>query len=162
MPSSIQLDDYSALKSYLYSLKYHGAKYGIDRMRLLSRELSAPENRFPIIHIAGTNGKGSTAAMLDSIYHEAGYRTGLFTSPHLVQLGERIQVDRHILSQEAILDYVRELKPIAEKLGAVDPDDHPSFFEFLTAMGLLTFAREKVDVALVEVGLGAGSTRRTS
>jgi dihydrofolate synthase/folylpolyglutamate synthase len=152
--ASLKLDDYADVKAYLYSLKYHGAKYGIDRMRLLSRELGAPENRYPILHIAGTNGKGSTAAMLDAIYHEAGYRTGLFTSPHLVQLGERIQVDRRILSQEKIVQGVRELMPVAEKLAKVDPDDAPSFFEFLTAMGLLTFAEEKVDVALVEVGLG--------
>ena len=154
MLSSLELDDYAAVKAYLFSLKYHGAKYGIDRMRLLSRELGAPERNFPVIHIAGTNGKGSTAAMLDAIYHEAGYRTGLFTSPHLVQLGERIQVDRRILSQEEILEYVRFLKPVSDRLGAICPDDAPSFFEFLTAMGLLTFAREKVDVALVEVGLG--------
>jgi dihydrofolate synthase / folylpolyglutamate synthase len=154
MPPSLQLDDYAAVKAYLYSLKYHGAKYGIDRMRLLSRELGAPENSYPILHIAGTNGKGSTAAMLDSIYRQAGYKTGLFTSPHLVQLGERIQVNRRILSQEKIVAGVRELMPIAEKLGAIDPDDAPSFFEFLTALGLLAFAEEKVDVALVEVGLG--------
>ena len=154
MQASVDLSDYAAVKAYLYSLKYHGAKYGIDRMKLLSDELGHPERAFPVIHIAGTNGKGSTAAMLDAVYHAAGYRTGLFTSPHLVQLGERIQVDRRILTQDEIVDYVRALKPVAEKIGAVDPDDHPSFFEFVTAMGFLTFAREKVDVGLIEVGLG--------
>jgi dihydrofolate synthase/folylpolyglutamate synthase len=154
MQNCVDLSDYASVKAYLYSLKYHGAKYGIDRMRLLSAELGHPENTFPVIHIAGTNGKGSTAAILDAVYHAAGYRTGLFTSPHLVQLGERIQVNRHILTQAEILQYVRNLKPVAEKLGAVDPDDAPSFFEFLTAMGFLTFAREKVDVGLIEVGLG--------
>ncbi len=152
--ASIDLGDYAAVKQYLYSLKYHGAKYGIDRMALLADELGHPERSFPVIHVAGTNGKGSTSAMLEAIYRAAGYRTGLFTSPHLVQLGERIQIDRRILSQEEILAYVRLLKPVAEKLGAVDPDDHPSFFEFLTAMGFLTFARERVDVGIVEVGLG--------
>lgn len=154
MQNCVDLSDYASVKAYLYSLKYHGAKYGIDRMRLLSAELGHPEHAFPVIHIAGTNGKGSTAAILDAIYHAAGYRTGLFTSPHLVQLGERIQVNRHILTQAEILEYVRNLKPVAEKIGAVDPDDAPSFFEFLTAMGFLTFAREKVDVGLIEVGLG--------
>lgn len=154
MQSSVDLNDYTAVKAYLYSLKYHGAKYGIDRMRLLSRELDHPERQFPVIHIAGTNGKGSTSAMIESVYRAAGYKTGLFTSPHLVQLGERIQVNRHVLTQKEILAYVRALKPVAEKLGAFDPDDHPSFFEFLTAMGFLTFAREKVDVGLIEVGLG--------
>jgi dihydrofolate synthase / folylpolyglutamate synthase len=154
MQTCVDPGDYASVKAYLYSLKYHGAKYGIDRMRLLSNELGHPERKFPIIHIAGTNGKGSTAAILDAVYHAAGYKTGLFTSPHLVQLGERIQVNRHILDQGEIIQYVRDLKPVAEKLGKVDPDDHPSFFEFLTAMGFLTFAREKVDVGLIEVGLG--------
>ncbi|MBN1404700.1 MAG: bifunctional folylpolyglutamate synthase/dihydrofolate synthase [Opitutales bacterium] len=150
----IDLGNYAAVKQYLYSLKYHGAKYGIDRMALLADALGHPERAFPLIHVAGTNGKGSTCAMLEAIYRSAGYRTGLFTSPHLVQLGERIQIDRHILSQDEILAYVRMLKPVAEKLGAVNPDDHPSFFEFLTAMGFLTFAKENVGVGLVEVGLG--------
>jgi dihydrofolate synthase/folylpolyglutamate synthase len=154
MQAHVDFDNYAEVKAYLYSLKYHGAKYGIDRMQLLSDELGRPERKFPVIHIAGTNGKGSTAAILDAVYHAAGYKTGLFTSPHLVQLGERIQVNRHILTQEEITSYVRDLKPIAEKIGAVNPDDHPSFFEFLTAMGFLTFAREKVDIGLIEVGLG--------
>lgn len=148
------LRDYEAVKQYLYGLKYHGAKYGIDRMALLARELDHPEKQFPIVHIGGTNGKGSTSAMLEAIYRQAGYKTGLFTSPHLVHLGERIQVNRHVLSPEEILDYVQQLKPVAERLGAMEKDDHPSFFEFLTAMGFLTFAREKVDVGLIEVGLG--------
>ncbi len=150
----MDLNDYPAVKNYLYSLKYHGAKYGIDRMQLLSRALDHPERRFPVIHIAGTNGKGSVAAMLDAIYRAAGLKTGLFTSPHLVHQGERIQVNRRILSHKAIVDYVRMLKPIAEELGRVDPADHPSFFEFMTGMAFLTFAREQVDVALLEVGLG--------
>lgn len=148
------MTDYPSVKDYLYSLKYHGAKYGIDRMQVLSRALGHPERQFPVIHIAGTNGKGSTAAMLDAIYQAAGLKTGLFTSPHLVHQGERIQVNRRILSHQAIVDYVRFLRPIAEELGRVDPADHPSFFEFMTGMAFLTFAREHVDVAMIEVGLG--------
>ena len=148
------MDNYPQVKEYLYSLKYHGAKYGIDRMRLLSEALGHPERTFPVIHIAGTNGKGSTAAMLEAIYRAAGLKTGLFTSPHLVHQGERIQVNRKILSHKAIVDYVRDLRPIAEEIGRLNPDDHPSFFEFMTAMAFLTFARENVDVGLIEVGLG--------
>jgi len=154
MQTALVLSDYAAVKQYLYGLKYHGAKYGIDRMRLLADALGHPERAFPTIHLAGTNGKGSTAAMLEAIYRAAGYTTGLFTSPHLVQLGERIQIDRKMLTQDEILAYVRMLKPVAEKIGQIDPDDHPSFFEFLTAMGILTFEREKVNVGIVEVGLG--------
>ena len=82
-----EISDYADAKRYLYSLKYHGAKYGIDRMILLAEALEHPEREFPAIHIAGTNGKGSTAAMLEVIYRTAGLKTGLFTSPHLVYQG---------------------------------------------------------------------------
>jgi dihydrofolate synthase/folylpolyglutamate synthase len=81
--------------------------------------------------------------MLDAIYRAAGLKTGLFTSPHLVHQGERIQVIRRILSHKAIVDYVRMLKPIAEELGRVAPADHPSFFEFMSGMAFLTFARSR-------------------
>jgi dihydrofolate synthase / folylpolyglutamate synthase len=148
------LTDYAAVRHYLYSLKYHGAKFGIDRMRLLSEKLGHPERAFPVIHVAGTNGKGSVAAMVETILRHAGYRTGLYTSPHLVRQGERVQVDRHLLSEDEIVGYVRDLQPIAAELGARDPDDHPSFFEFMTAMAFLRFRRERVDAAVIEVGLG--------
>ena len=92
--------------------------------------------------------------MLDAILHAAGWRTGLYTSPHLVRLGERVQVDRQRLTEEEIIAYVDELRPIAGDPACFSPDDHPSFFEFMTAMAFLQFARRQVDVALVEVGLG--------
>ncbi|RKX36154.1 MAG: bifunctional folylpolyglutamate synthase/dihydrofolate synthase [Verrucomicrobia bacterium] len=123
-------------------------------MRLLAERLGHPERSFPVIHIAGTNGKGSVAAMVESILRRSGHRTGLFTSPHLVRQGERIQVDREILHEESIVEYTRELKPVADAMARVNPDDHPSFFEFMTAMAFLHFAREKVDVGVIEVGLG--------
>jgi dihydrofolate synthase/folylpolyglutamate synthase len=123
-------------------------------MRLLAERLDHPERSFPVIHIAGTNGKGSVAAMVESILRHGGNRTGLFTSPHLVRQGERIQVDREILHEDRIVEYTRELKPVAEAMAKVNLDDHPSFFEFMTAMAFLHFAREKVDVGVVEVGLG--------
>lgn len=145
---------YAAVQDYLFGLKARGPKFGIDRMRALSAALGQPERRLPVIHLAGTNGKGSTAAMLDAILHAAGKRTGLYTSPHLVRLGERVQVDRTILTEAEISAYVEELRPVAERLGARDPDEHPSFFEFMTAMAFLQFARRRCDVAIVEVGLG--------
>lgn len=116
--------------------------------------LGHPERSYPCIHVAGTNGKGSTCAMLERIFRDQGFRVGLSTSPHLVRQGERIQVNRTILEESQILEYVRELQPFAEKIAAEDPDLHPSFFEFMTAMAFMHFAREKVDVAVVEVGLG--------
>lgn len=146
--------NYAAVAEYLFSLKARGAKFGIDRMSTFAAELGHPERAVPCVHVAGTNGKGSVAAMLDAILHRAGWRTGLYTSPHLVKLGERVQVDRRMLEEQEIVDYVRELRPIADKLGAIDPDDHPSFFEFMTGMAFLQFARKQCDISVIEVGLG--------
>jgi len=149
------LRDYAAARDWLYALKNRGTTYGIDRMRLFAEELGQPQLAYPVIHVAGTNGKGSTAAMLEALFRASGYRTGLSTSPHLVRQGERIQIDRRILSEEAILGYTRELKARAEAIAdARGPEWHPSFFEFMTAMAFLHFQRARVDVAIVEVGLG--------
>ncbi len=146
--------DYAAVTEYLFSLKARGAKFGIDRMRQFTAAIGHPEQAVPLVHIAGTNGKGSVAAMLDAILHAAGWRTGLYTSPHLVKLGERVQVDRKILTEAEITAYTRELRPVAERVSAHQPDDHPSFFEFMTAMAFLQFARRGCDIGIVEVGMG--------
>jgi len=146
--------DYAATQEYLFSLKAKGVKFGIDRMRLLVAGIGHPERATPVIHIAGTNGKGSVAAMLESIFAAAGWRTGLYTSPHLVKLGERVQVAREILSEAEIVAFTEELLPVAEKIGRGDADDHPSFFEFMTAMAFLQFARKHCDIAIIETGLG--------
>jgi len=148
------MTDYASVQHYLFGLKARGTKYGIDRMRELARVLDHPERKTPIIHLAGTNGKGSTAAMVESILRRAGYRVGLYTSPHLVRLGERVQVNRSVLSEREIVAYTNELRPMVEQIAAGDPDDHPSFFEFMTAMAFLQFAREACDFGVVEVGLG--------
>ena len=146
--------DYAAIQDYLFSLKAKGVKFGIDRMRLLVAGIGHPERATPVIHIAGTNGKGSVAAMLESIFATAGWRTGLYTSPHLVKLGERVQVAREILTEAEIVAYARELQPVAEAVSRGSPDDHPSFFEFMTAMAFLQFARKRCDIAIIETGLG--------
>ena len=146
--------DYAAVTDYLFGLKARGAKFGIDRMALLAARLGHPERAVPCVHVAGTNGKGSVSAMLDAILHAAGWHTGLYTSPHLVKLGERVQVDRHILTEEEIVTYTRELRPVAEQLGTINADDHPSFFEFMTAMAFQQFARKRCDLSIIEVGLG--------
>ncbi len=145
---------YGQAQAYLYGLRNRGAKYGIERMRSFANALGHPERQYPVIHVAGTNGKGSTCAMLESILRAGGYHTGLFTSPHLVFLGERIQYDRKILSSQELVDYVKELRPLAEALSGDDPSWHPTFFEFMTGMAFLHFARRKVDAAVIEVGLG--------
>ncbi len=146
--------DYAAVKEYLYALKAGGVKFGIDRMRRLSAALGHPERSYPVIHVAGTNGKGSVAAMLESILRAAGWRTGLYTSPHLVKLGERVQVDRAILTESEIVAYARELQPVAARAAEFAADEHATFFEFMTAMAFLQFQRKQVDIAMVEVGMG--------
>lgn len=146
--------DYATVTEYLYSLKAGGVKFGIDRMRRLAAALGHPERSYPVIHVAGTNGKGSVSAMLDAIFHAAGWRTGLYTSPHLVKLGERVQVDRKLLTEAEIVAYVNELRPVAERAAAEAADEHATFFEFMTAMAFLQFQRRRVDWGIVEVGLG--------
>lgn len=148
------MSTYHEVTDYLFALKNRGSNYGIDRMRRLVEALGHPERRFPVIHVAGTNGKGSVCAMLEAIYRANGYRTGFFSSPHLVHLGERVQVNRKILSEAEIAAYIRELKPTAEQLEQENPELHPTFFEFMTAMAFLRFAAEPVDIACIETGLG--------
>jgi dihydrofolate synthase/folylpolyglutamate synthase len=128
----------------------------LDRMRALLRLLGDPHRCLRIIHVAGSKGKGSTSAMLAGILRCAGYRTGLFTSPHLTRLEERSQIDDHPLSREELVALVRDLQPAVaamERTGA-DPEGRPTFFELVTALGFLHCWRRRVDVAVVEVGLG--------
>jgi dihydrofolate synthase/folylpolyglutamate synthase len=154
MRTMTNLTDYAAVQDYLFGMKVRGVKFGIDRMNLWAEALGHPEAKTPVIHITGTNGKGSTAAMLESIFRAAGWRTGMYTSPHLVRLGERVQVNRELLTEQEIIAYTNELKPVAEDVSQGNPDDHPSFFEFMTAMAFLQFARRKCAIGLIEVGLG--------
>lgn len=146
--------DYAAVQEYLFGLKARGVKFGIDRMHSWIDALGHPERAVPCIHITGTNGKGSTAAMLEAVFREAGWRTGLYTSPHLVRLGERVQVDRQPLTEEEIVAFTNDLRPIAERVSRFQPDDHPSFFEFMTAMAFLQFAKRRCEISLIEVGMG--------
>ena len=155
MTSDPPLAGYAAVQDYLFGLKAGGVKFGVDRMKVLSQRLGHPERAVPCAHIAGTNGKGSVSAMLESILRRAGQRTGLYTSPHLVRLGERVQVDRVMLSEAEIIAFVRELQPVAEAIAREgEPGDGPTFFEFMTAMAFLQFARRKCGVSVIEVGLG--------
>jgi dihydrofolate synthase/folylpolyglutamate synthase len=148
---------YPATVAYLYALGNElkaGAKFGLERMRTLLAALGNPEAGQRLVHVAGTNGKGSTCAMIANVLREAGLRTGLNTSPHLIEPTERIQIDGSPISHlefEAAFDLVHGA---AEKLMAEELiDDHPSYFETVTAMALCVF-RERCDIAVVEVGLG--------
>ena len=132
---------------YLYALEYRGMKFGLRNIRMLVREAGHPERAFPSIHVAGTNGKGSTSAFLASAFTQAGYRTGLYTSPHLVRFTERIRIDGKEIESDRLAAYVRRLRPLIERTRA-------TFFEATTCVAFLYFADEHVDVAVIETGLG--------
>ena len=130
-------------------------KFSLDHIRTLLAELGNPQSRFPSVLIAGTNGKGSTAATLASITGAAGLRTGLYTSPHLLRVNERIQVDCEQIRDEAFGRLFGQTWTAAEQLVAASRLPHtPSFFELLTATAFLFFAEQKLDLAVLEVGLG--------
>ncbi len=139
--------DYTHWLQYLYDLQFSGIKLGLQNITRLLESLGNPHRRFPAIHLAGTNGKGSTAAFMASILREAGYRVGLYTSPHLVDFTERIRVNGVPMPQELLVEYVQELHPLIEQI-------HPTFFEATTAIAFRYFAEKQVDVAVVETGLG--------
>lgn len=124
----------------------------LDRMRELLRRLGDPHSQFKSVHVAGSKGKGSTCAMLESVLRHAKYRTGLFTSPHLSDVRERIQVNRELISQDELVAVAEIVRPVVEALEA--EGQPPTFFEVTTALGFLHFARQRVEIAVVEVGLG--------
>jgi dihydrofolate synthase/folylpolyglutamate synthase len=130
-------------------------KFDLEHMRVLLQALDHPERRFPSVLIAGTNGKGSTAATLASILQTSGLKTGLYTSPHLAQLNERIRVNGKEISDDNFASLHADVDRVAERL--VEREElpwHPSFFEMMTAIAFEYFAREKVDLAVLEVGMG--------
>ncbi len=137
----------SPFEQAITSLRRQGIKYDLERMRVLADLLAHPEARFRSLHVAGTNGKGSTAAFLAAILQVAGYRVGLNTSPHLVAFRERIRVDGRGASDEDLMRLYERALPSFQEVEA-------SFFEAATMLGFLTFAEAGVDVAVVEVGLG--------
>nr|MBO2478297.1 bifunctional folylpolyglutamate synthase/dihydrofolate synthase [Bacillota bacterium] len=139
---------------YLQTLRRFGEKPGLARIRFLLERLGNPQRAYPAVHVAGTNGKGSTSAMIASVLQAAGYRTGLFTSPHLVRYNERIRVDGAPIADEDLEALLGRLREEAER-AAADPNvGQPTEFEVGTAAALTYFAQAAVDVAVVEVGLG--------
>lgn len=148
---------YQSTLDYLYSfvdysltrsLRYSPEKFDLGRMAALAEALGAPHQRYPVVHVAGTKGKGSTCAMIASVLQAAGYQVGLYTSPHLVDYTERIQINRQPVSHEQLVELVARLKPEVAKI------ERLTTFELTTAAAFLFFAEEKVDIAVVEVGLG--------
>lgn len=135
-----------------YSLKHSSelakAEFNLERMRALMRELGNPEQRYAIIHVAGTKGKGSVCALAARGLQAAGYRVGLYTSPHLLDYCERIQLNGIPITHEALIELVEEVKPAVARIPKL------TTFEITTALGLLYFSRQKAEAAVIEVGLG--------
>ncbi|MGO8835853.1 MAG: bifunctional folylpolyglutamate synthase/dihydrofolate synthase [Limisphaerales bacterium] len=142
---------YAEAIQFLYGLRLFGAKFGLENTFKLAAMTGKPQDRLRFIHVAGTNGKGSTCAMLESIYRTAGLRVGLFTSPHLVSFRERIQVNRQLIPENEVVRLVRELQPLLKQFPA---GHHPTFFEVVTVMALRFFAEQKCDLVIWETGLG--------
>jgi dihydrofolate synthase/folylpolyglutamate synthase len=142
---------YSEAIQFLYDLRLFGAKFGLENTFKLAALAGNPQNQIRFIHVAGTNGKGSTCAMLESIYRAAGLHVGLFTSPHLVSFRERIQVNRRLIPEHEVVRLVEELQPLLKQFSS---DHHPTFFEVVTVMALKFFAEQKCDLVIWETGLG--------
>jgi len=131
------------------------AKFNLENITVLMERLGRPDRTYPIVHIAGTNGKGSTAAFLESILRAAGFRTGLNTSPHLERINERIRINGEEVSDQIFAEtFTRVQEVIEELLAAGRLEAHPTYFECVTALAFEVFARERVEFAVVEVGLG--------
>ncbi|MDQ2751527.1 MAG: bifunctional folylpolyglutamate synthase/dihydrofolate synthase [Bacteroidota bacterium] len=146
--------NYQQTLEYLYKKLPLFSRLGADAIKadltntiLLCEALDNPQNKVKTIHIAGTNGKGSVSHMLAAILQTAGYKTGLYTSPHLVDFRERIKINGEWCSEQFVVDFTQEIKPLIEEI-------EPSFFEITVAMAFDFFAKEKVDIAVIETGLG--------
>ena len=149
--------DFAQTISYLLSLGHETLtiKLGLENTETLLAALGNPQEQFPAVQIAGTNGKGSTAAFLDSICRVSGIRVGLFTSPHLVSITERIQIDGQQISEDQFAHFTLTVKQTAEELVARGKlQTLPTFFEHITAIALLAFCETKVELAILETGLG--------
>ena len=134
---------------YIHSVKWQGSKPGLERTRELLDALDNPEKALKFVHIAGTNGKGSTAACIASILQYAGYRTGLYTSPYIIEFNERMQVDGEHISDEELIRLTDDIRPYADAMA-----DSPTEFELITALAMKYFLYKKCDIVVLEVGMG--------
>lgn len=139
--------DFRESLEFLYGLQRFGIKLGLENTRTLLERAGTPQQHFLCVHVAGTNGKGSTAAFLAAILQAAGYRVGLYTSPHLQSFCERIRIDGAAISEAEIVTLTDQLRHLCAEIPV-------TFFEFTTVMALCAFAGHKVDIAILETGLG--------
>ncbi len=142
---------YEEALGFLQGLTRFGLRFGLETTRRLAADVGDPHEGMRFIHVAGTNGKGSTCAFLESVYRRAGYRVGLYTSPHLVSFRERIQVNREMIPEAEVARLAAGLRARTEGL---PPDEYPTFFEAVTVMALQWFCQQRCDVVIWETGLG--------
>ncbi len=135
---------------YIHKTKWLGSKPGLDRTNRLLSLMGNPHKELKFVHVAGTNGKGSMCSCLASILKEAGYKTGLYTSPYINVFNERMQVDGQMISDEVLCELTEYIKPLADSM----TDDPPTEFELITALAMEYFRREKCDIVVLEVGMG--------
>ncbi len=148
------MTEYDEALRWLFKLQRFGVKLGLDNMRELLGHLGNPHEKFRSVHVAGTNGKGSVCTFLSSALKEAGFKVGMYTSPHVLRYNERMQINGEEITDERMMEYINRSRPIAERMGEESAVNHPTFFEFTTAIGFSYFADEDVDIAVVEVGMG--------
>jgi len=144
-------NDYSLSLDYLYGLEKFGMVFGLTQVRKILEAVGNPHEEIHAVHIGGTNGKGSTAAMMSSILQREGYRVGLYTSPHLIHFTERIKVNGREIDEKEVATLTGWMREKVEAAGIAGPF---TFFDFTTAMALLYFSQRRVDLAILEVGLG--------
>ncbi|MBX3179094.1 MAG: bifunctional folylpolyglutamate synthase/dihydrofolate synthase [Candidatus Hydrogenedentes bacterium] len=137
------------LRQYLFDLTLHGIKLGLENIQALVRAAGDPHFACPVIHVGGTNGKGSVVAMLAAMFERAGYRTAQFTSPHLIDVSERFLVDAEPIPEPALEENIAFFRDAARRIGCI-----PTFFEMNTAIAFRYFAQARADIALIEVGMG--------
>ncbi len=143
------MDSYDETINYLYALQKHGIKLGLSNTNRLMQVLGEPHKSFRAIHIAGTNGKGSTATAIASILNTSSVKTGLFTSPHLISFTERISINDQRISEDVVISLTSRIRKLISK-----SDINPTFFEFVTALAFYYFSMNNVEWAVIETGMG--------
>ncbi len=133
-------------------VRYNTTTFSLDRMRTLLKHLGNPHLKFKTAHVAGTKGKGSTCHMLASMLQAGGLKTGLYTSPHIIDMRERIRLNGELISHENLVSLVKRLEPVLKRMS--NAGERPTFFEIFTAMAFCYFADQKVDIAVIETGMG--------
>jgi len=140
---------YEETLTYIHSICWKWTKPGLERTQTMLAQVGNPEKQLKFIHIGGTNGKGSTAAMLSAILEDAGYKVGLYTSPYINRFNERMQINHQQIPDDELIELTEMVRPYADAMA-----DPPTEFELITVIGMLYFARNNCDIVVLEVGMG--------